>query len=177
MVARAISSEVLQELVFIKQAKGNSSWKLTREVSDEIWLRKSHSSCKMRNWLEESAIQKNSQGLLEAIWERENESPKKWQRLCGWNLPLSHSPKLHICSLKVFFYSITHPRIHSLIQLIFCSFYKHWGYCSKQNKVCCLSSTISPHLMKCLLQYLVIEDNFLFLAPKGKHDFWWHFKH
>lgn len=49
MVARATSSEVLQKLVFIKQAKRNSSWKLTREVSDEIWLRKSHSSCKMRN--------------------------------------------------------------------------------------------------------------------------------
>lgn len=101
MVVGARSSGALQELVFIKQAKENSGWNLTREMSDEIWLKKSHSSCKMRNWLEKRAIQKNSEGLLEAIRERDNESFKKWQWLCCWSPPLSHFPKLHVCSLRV----------------------------------------------------------------------------
>lgn len=61
---------------FKQQTEGHPSSNLTRKVSDEIWLDKSHSSCKMRNGLERSAIQ-NSEGLLEAIWEGDNESLKR----------------------------------------------------------------------------------------------------
>lgn len=57
---------------FTEQTKGNPGSNLTRKMSDEIWLDKSHSSCKTRNELERSAIQKNSEGVWEAIWERDN---------------------------------------------------------------------------------------------------------
>lgn len=49
-----------RKLDFTEQTKGYPGSKLTRKVSDEIWLDKSHSSCKMKNELEKSAIQKNS---------------------------------------------------------------------------------------------------------------------
>lgn len=46
-----------RKLGFTEQTnKKNPGSNLTRKVSDEIWLDKSHSSCKMRDELERSAI-------------------------------------------------------------------------------------------------------------------------
>ena len=74
-------------------------------------------------------------------------------------------------------HSFIHTCIHSFNEYLFCSFYKHWGYNSKQNhfhshRGCdiLIVQLTSSHFTKCLLQCLVIP------GPKGKHEFWWHFK-